>query len=372
MKRKKLVLLISLCVVLVFSIVGYILYDNYKFSTYVEKDGIQYKIENNSAILIDGTKANKKQYTLNKIKNKPITKIESNAFKGNQSIEQIVAFNLEEIGSNAFENTSLKGFDATTGNKEIILEIVSLAFVNCLDLQEVKLCKVNLYPEAFLNCGSFALTIAEDSTIENNQTLVTSSISPFRGSTLKEIHLLEAEKKLLSFENGILFYSRNPWWTLGISTKTETNMKPKTILYVQDSITELSFAKDEFINLLAGASDTLVKIHVDPLNPYYSSLDGILYSKDFSSLYYFPPKSKMDSLHQNLKTVSLSAFSGNYDFKNLTFPKGTKFSGMSFVGVKDLSVDFNYSNLVFNTIYDSQLIFSNAVIDSTTYDDFVK
>ena len=73
MKKKNLILLIVLGVVLISSILGYIIYDHYKYEEYIEKDGIKYHIGNNSVRIVDGSKATKEKYVFNKFKNITIT-----------------------------------------------------------------------------------------------------------------------------------------------------------------------------------------------------------------------------------------------------------------------------------------------------------
>lgn len=365
MKKRKIIILVTLGVVLLVSLIGYIVYDHFKYEVFLERDGIKYRIEQNTAIIVDGTNATKERYNFKSINNKPIVEIRDNAFKNNKIIKKVSTFYVEMVGSSAFENTSLEEFNSTLDGKNLV--ILSQAFKNCEALQLVKLNKAKLYPEAFLNCGSFDLTLKEDSSVESYQELITSPISPFRGSTLTNITLLDAKEKLLSYENGVLYSFRHHWWNNALNVEITSEIKPRTVLFVQESVKEISFADDEIIYMFAGIGDSLESIKVNTTNPYYNCVDGVLYSKDYTKLFYFPPKSKCDAFHENLKSIGYAAFSGNYNFKSLTLPKEITLSWITFAGVKDLKIDFNYNELGAYTIYDSQMTFSNAVLNSAVY-----
>lgn len=366
MKKKNLILLIVLGVVLISSILGYIIYDHYKYEEYIEKDGIKYHIGNNSVRIVDGSKATKEKYVFNKFKNKPVISISSKAFKDNKVIKKISAPNLEEIDMQAFENSSIEEFDITREDTSKKTFLSPRAFSNCQNLKNVKFAKVILYEDVFFNSGEFNLTLAESSKVDGGQGSLFYGVSPFMGSVLNEVTLLEAEEKNLSYVDGVLYSHQYQYWNPSPSEGKES-WKPKGVLYANDSVKELTIKDDEIIDFYGGSAKSLERINVKPSHFYYNSVDGVLYSKNYERLIYFPSKSKCEQFHENLKIISSCAFSGNYNNKKLTIPSEVRIAMKAFCKVSELKIDFNFIELSGWEIYDSTFPFSNAIIDSEAY-----
>lgn len=67
-------------------------------------------------------------------------------------------------------------------------------------------------------------------------------------------------------------------------------------------------------------SSGVEEITVDPWNPVYTSVDGVLYSKDMSTLVCFPPRKEYDGFEIPLSVNIISSFSGN-QLTSITIPE---------------------------------------------------
>ena len=92
-------------------------------------------------------------------------------------------------------------------------------------------------------------------------------------------------------------------------------------------------ASVEYISPLAFAcSTTLQKFTVDENNPVYKAVDGVLYSKDGSTLVMFPDAKPLDNnvsytIDDGVKYIYDYAFAFNSKLKNITFPDTLKIIG---------------------------------------------
>lgn len=76
-----------------------------------------------------------------------------------------------------------------------------------------------------------------------------------------------------------------------------------TELYIPSS--EKRIWIDSFVNI-----PKLSAIHVSPENPYFTSIDGVLYNKDVTELLFFPPKNAISEfkLPESVCKISNNAF----------------------------------------------------------------
>lgn len=85
--------------------------------------------------------------------------------------------------------------------------------------------------------------------------------------------------------------------------------------------------------------DQLESIYVAADNPYYTSIDGLLYTMDKSSLIACPGAKSGDlTLHSSLSRLEDVAFDGCYQITSLTLPSSTRYIGEDSMpeGLKDL------------------------------------
>ena len=89
---------------------------------------------------------------------------------------------------------------------------------------------------------------------------------------------------------------------------------PKTLKYLINT----GRASDPFYNNLV-----ITAIHVDEENPYWTSVDGVLYTKDMTTLYHYPAGKSGTSytVPNGVKCVSRHAFIGS-SLTSITLPEG--------------------------------------------------
>jgi hypothetical protein len=81
------------------------------------------------------------------------------------------------------------------------------------------------------------------------------------------------------------------------------------------SVSSISF-------MLNFAGNSLVNINVDPANKFFSSVDGILYNKDETTLLLVPKGKNFTAftVPDGVVTIGMGAFSGHKELKAVTFP----------------------------------------------------
>lgn len=109
---------------------------------------------------------------------------------------------------------------------------------------------------------------------------------------------------------------------------------------------------------------SLKQLNVDDNNDNYASKDGILYTKDFSELLFYPAQNRTSSLvlPEGLKRISDKAFARNEYVKSITIPSTVIEIGTQILNkqkVEEIIVDSN------NLIYDSRSD-CNAIIETAT------
>ena len=83
-------------------------------------------------------------------------------------------------------------------------------------------------------------------------------------------------------------------------------------------------------NLLLNSGDTFDEIIVHPDNPYYTVIDGVLYSKDLTALILYP-QGKPDKefrIPDHVKTISNSAFNHCNNLESVYIPDSVKMMGV--------------------------------------------
>lgn len=70
----------------------------------------------------------------------------------------------------------------------------------------------------------------------------------------------------------------------------------------------------------------LEEIKVDPDNPYYVSIDGILYTKDMKTLFHFPARKNITEyvIPYGIEIISHCCFNCLYYVKHIVFPETVK------------------------------------------------
>jgi hypothetical protein len=84
---------------------------------------------------------------------------------------------------------------------------------------------------------------------------------------------------------------------------------------------------------------SMVKINVDPANPNYQSIDGVLYDKQVTTLLHVPSQLKMKKLKvpESVRTIAKWAICDS-NLKSIEIPKDAQIAENAFQGSENLKV----------------------------------
>ncbi|MFI3162938.1 MAG: leucine-rich repeat protein [Bacillota bacterium] len=286
-----------------------------------------------------------------------VVKISNYAFSGfTQLKEVVIPDSVTTIGENAFKNcTSLE----TVSMSNNLTTIEESAFYSCTYLKNIELPEslttINEY--AFSSCESLDTILIPTSvkTIEKfafggcNLLIIktdyreepsgwdaseeTNSIFSWNGSSpviySQSINDLDEKGYAYQVIDGIryIIYNKKAYvedissfikdaYILETITYNNTIYNVSTINASSfDGVVETVFIPQYVDTIFASfRSDTITKIIVDADNPYFTTLDGALYSKDMSSLIYYPP-AKTDTefiIPSTVTTIESSALNSTH------------------------------------------------------------
>ena len=83
----------------------------------------------------------------------------------------------------------------------------------------------------------------------------------------------------------------------------------------------------------------MLKINVDPANPNYQSIDGVLYDKQVTTLIFAPRQLKMQNLKvpESVRTIAKWAICDS-NLKSIEIPKDAQIAENAFQGSENLKV----------------------------------
>jgi hypothetical protein len=94
----------------------------------------------------------------------------------------------------------------------------------------------------------------------------------------------------------------------------------------------------EFIGMI-GRCTSMVKINVDPANPNYQSIDGVLYDKQVTTLLHVPSQLKMQKLKVPESVRSIAERSiWDSNLKSIQIPKDAQIAENAFQGSENVKV----------------------------------
>ncbi len=362
--------------------------DNVNYSS---EDGILFNKNKTELIEYPEAKHDNKYYEIPNT----VTKIGSKAFYKNKTLEQIyIPDTVTDIGEEAFKYCTGLRYVLMLAN---VSTVPAEMFSECTNLSLVKLSDsiIRIGAYAFQNCknlitliGKLAYTSDGDIAIANqqyNQFEIPSSIEEigegaFQGcdsisiieidgdvligtdaynscSSLSEIIISDSNTKFSS-ENGVLFnkdktklifYPPNksdtsyviPSTVKELSENAFDNCKRLNSITIPNSVTNVGENADYKMNNFDGCS-SLNEIIVTEGNRNYSSVDGVLYSKDSTQLIRYP-ENKIGSRYRikgNVTTIYANAFKGNKNLTIVEIPSSVvlaKCTNDSSIGIMDNS-----------------------------------
>lgn len=130
-------------------------------------------------------------------------------------------------------------------------------------------------------------------------------------------HILST--KNLQVENQTLTL---PQGTLSIAQESLENDTPFTIVYIPASV--------EKISLYPYNVDSVIfkDYAIDPNNPYYTVVDGVLYTKDMKTLVSCPPGKEVVTVPEGVLYIADDAFYQNHELTKVTFSSTVKEIGV--------------------------------------------
>lgn len=291
--------------------------------------------------------------------------IDDHAFLGTTDLTTItVSKDVEEIGNNAFSGSAIKAINIESGSKLKTIKSEAFAQANSLTKITIPASVTTIQPKAFTSMdalktvtfeGGSRLEEITKNSFSNNKNL--ENVVFAGNSSLKTIQpeAFAHDPKLRSFEMPASVTSIEQGAFLDTPSLTTVTFKaPSSIstigqgafaysgitnITLPESVTKIeqqafdNCQKLKTINIPKNVSnietgafnfcESLTAINVDKGNPSYSSLDGMLCSKDKKTLVTFPA-GKADTKYTLIPyftTVGQYAFYSSDKVTNITFPK---------------------------------------------------
>ena len=112
---------------------------------------------------------------------------------------------------------------------------------------------------------------------------------------------------------------------------------PETVKSISEGVFRPYHARQSILEQYAGSISELSEIIVDPDNPNYTDVDGVLYNKDKSVLIACPPTKTECDIPATVTQIANYAFSGCRNLKSLTIPESvTQIGPSTFEGCTNL------------------------------------
>ncbi len=204
-----------------------------------------------------------------------VKSIGEGAFAGCSSLVEINLENVTSIGKNAFDQCrALKSVTLGEG----LTVVPESAFTSCAALTSVTL------PSTLKEIGKNAFALCAFTSIELPEGLTTIRYGAFRGTPLASLHLPASLEKLGDSYIGDVF--------------------------------EIPGSQ--------AADKSLENITIDEKNPCWTSVDGMLYSKDLSEIVFCPRGRKTAKVLDSVTTIGRYAFFMCFDLTKVELPAGLK------------------------------------------------
>ncbi len=248
------------------------------------------------------------------------------------SLESVDLSNVSSTGYLAFAN-SVKLKEVIIGNN--LTEISYSCFSSCSSLNNIVIPKNIMYigDSSFSNCGLGTITFEKESKLNSI------GDSAFENCNLKRI---EIPKDVTSIGESafsccplsqVTYEENSNLKFIGKSSFEYTTLSkislPKDLIKIDDYAFKNTSLKEVYIpsstislgNGVFASCSLLTSIEVDNKNEYYTSIDGVVYSKDLKTLFMYPSGKEDNTyyLNNNTTVVSNSAFYGVSKLKTIYF-----------------------------------------------------
>ena len=338
-------------------------------------DKLTYEIENGKVTITDCDTSLSGDIVLpSKIEGKPVTSIGDNAFRFCSSLTSItIPDSVTSIGGYAFDSCSSL---TSVTIPDSVTSIGSAAFSGCKGLTSITI------PDSVTSIGNYAFWDCSSLTSITIPDSVTSIGSwAFNGcNNLNQINVDKANT-VYSSENGVLFDKNKTKLIRYPEGKADASYAiPNSVTsigsYVFSGCTSLTSIKIpssviEIYNNPFRDCASLTAVNVDSKNAEYSSVDGVLFSKDKSELLAYPAgKGTSYSIPSAVTSIGNQAFDSCSSLTSITIPDSvTSIVGSAFEDCSSLTsitIPDSVTNIGSSTFYNCSSLTSITIPDSVT------
>lgn len=326
--------------------------------------------DNGTEITITGYTGSATELTIpSTIVGKPVTIIAPNAFNDLNVLESvIISTSVDEIANHAFYSCSnLNSVTFESEGNDGVSTIQSMAFASSR-LNEVSLPKTlkSMATDTFRGCSE--LTHIHVDTFNPVYSSVDGVVYSNNGKTLYcfpwgragsytiptgvtkigssafawvlSITAVSIPSSVTTIESDAFYYCRNLSSVTLNSSGNEGVIEVQSGVFAETSLASIYLPRS-MANLTPGAfrnCQALTLIHVDPLNPTYSSIDGVLFSENGQNLHQFPTgREGSYVIPDGVKAIETGAFWSSNKLTEVSLPESlTSIGAYAFVGCSGL------------------------------------
>ncbi len=211
-----------------------------------------------------------------------------------------------------------------------VTRIAENAFASCSNLTGVTISGqvTEIAKEAFKSCSKMETLVFEGDANDFGLTIRELAFSSC--SSLTEVvlpaNLVKMEKNAFASTSKLTNVT-----VLSVSADIDfaTNAFGTTAATPVFYVTDLTIGKDTHTFEVAGVFGTkLLNVNVDAENPYYTSIDGVLYDKDVTVVIYYPTaKEGSYTLPNTVVTIGARVFQSKTGITDITFPNTLTYIG---------------------------------------------
>ena len=239
--------------------------------------------------------------------------------------ESLTSINIPE-GITTIESGVFAGCSGLTSvdipqNVKIIEEN---AFATCTGLTSIEIHSniTSIGTDAFKNCPLKNITVDENNAVYSSEDGVLFN----KDKTSLILYPVDSERESYEIPNSVETVGSNAFYKC---TNLRSITIPESVVTIEDSafsdctgITEIKIPSSVTSLGYAFAGCPIENIVVDKDNPNYSSVDGVLFSKDKTKLILYPVANSRESytIPNSVNTIGDSAFENSNNLKNIIIP----------------------------------------------------
>ena len=301
---------------------------------YVDDQGLRYELTEDHTYRVSyGESTEKEVVVLSHINEYPVTEVKAGGFEGLDIDKITLPETIQSIHEYAFHQSNLRHV-IFSGESQLSLIGIS-AFSLSIYLTDITI------PKSVVTIESFAFYITGLKTVifESDSALKIIGNDAFRETFIKEITIpksVEVISPLAFFKTpleNVFFESGSVLESIESSAFQQTLIQaidlPDSITSLEDSVFSLTPLKSLYlpkslqsINRFTFSGLFLLEtLTVDPDNPYFTSLDHVLFSKDLKRLIYFPESLPITTyqMPDDVEIIGEYALAGTTNLNRIVF-----------------------------------------------------